>query len=318
MSGILLSEIPGLSALRWLKENPRKSLLGAAALGTMGTAAYNADVDQRALGTAPRTLSAYHEGSSPMSTPMTGWNEYMTPSAQLKKEAMTNQEKTAMYRDALFGKTAGRLGETISKAVGGVSTPLTHLGRATAQQFASDSPEALQAARDYLLPALGVGVAGVGAGMVLDPLEEYLSPALGVAGSDFSRQHQSIYQRADMDTVAARAFAETMGEEAAKGLSGLMGGALDQGKQVVQQRRNMDNVHSMITNDPILSKATPEEKQLLQGAYQTASQVGPNAMAHPYAARNFLREVMVTGNGPDVATLKNLADTERALNNRYT
>lgn len=62
--------------------------------------------------------------------------------------------------------------------------------------------------------------------------------------------------------------------------------------------------------DPMISRADPE---LLESSFETMKRFAPNLAADPNAVKSFLTEVTTFGNGPSYATLKNLADAERAV-----
>lgn len=65
-----------------------------------------------------------------------------------------------------------------------------------------------------------------------------------------------------------------------------------------------------LQDDPILGKADPE---LIHSSYETMRRFAPNLAADPNATRAFLQESAVYGKGPSYATLKTLADAERAV-----
>jgi hypothetical protein len=62
--------------------------------------------------------------------------------------------------------------------------------------------------------------------------------------------------------------------------------------------------------DPTVSRA---DQELLQSSFETMKRFAPNLAADPNAVKSFLTEVTTWGTGPSYATLKNLADAERAV-----
>lgn len=62
--------------------------------------------------------------------------------------------------------------------------------------------------------------------------------------------------------------------------------------------------------DPTVSRA---DQELLQSSFETMKRFAPNLSADPNAVKSFLTEVTTWGTGPSYATLKNLADAERAV-----
>jgi len=71
-----------------------------------------------------------------------------------------------------------------------------------------------------------------------------------------------------------------------------------------------ESTFSGLQADPILSKADPA---LINSSYETMKRFAPNLAADPNATRAFLQESAVYGKGPSYATLKTLADAERAV-----
>lgn len=62
--------------------------------------------------------------------------------------------------------------------------------------------------------------------------------------------------------------------------------------------------------DEVIMQADP---RLVQSSFETMKRFAPNLAADPNAVRSFLRESATWGAGPSYATLKNLADAERAV-----
>ena len=62
--------------------------------------------------------------------------------------------------------------------------------------------------------------------------------------------------------------------------------------------------------DEIISRADPA---LVHSSFETMKRFAPNIAADPNAVKSFLRESASWGAGPSYATLKNLADAERAV-----
>ena len=135
-------------------------------------------------------------------------------------------------------------------------------------------------------------------------------------GYELARNNTDIMTRAKMDEVAAQSFAKTLGSEAALGLTGLLGQGVDVATAIPRQRQYGDLFSHLVDTDPILGMATPDQQELMQSAYQSMQRVSPTIAADPFATKNYLREVMVTGNGPDHATLGNLAKSEESIRGR--
>lgn len=261
----------------------KKILLGTGIAGGVGYAvlpdeANTYTVDGKPINAA--MLHAYQQASKPMTSPQQGY-----------KMSHANIGRKFFKTAAGFTSTFKNVGEGAGKLM---------------QAFEHK-------------PGLGAAAligGGVVAGSLADNAAEMFAPTIEAQGTGFARSHTSLFDRAKMDQVAAESFAKEMGSQAAQGISGLFGQAVNSGIDSVNETRQQGRVRQMITEDPILSRATKEEAGLMLDAYNTALNTGPTIMANPYAARNFLREVLVTGNGPDHASLKAIAESERAYHNR--
>jgi hypothetical protein len=94
----------------------------------------------------------------------------------------------------------------------------------------------------------------------------------------------------------------------------------ESGKLKAQSKFKFDQVHRLepyheqvfkqVMKDDTVSKA---DKSTMQSAYQTMKRFAPNLAADENAALSFLREHAIYGTGPSYASLKNLADAERAI-----
>lgn len=65
--------------------------------------------------------------------------------------------------------------------------------------------------------------------------------------------------------------------------------------------------------DPVLSEA---DDKVLMDAYHTMSRFAPVLSTDANAVRSFLRTAVMSGSGPDFASIKQLADAERAVTGR--
>ena len=68
-------------------------------------------------------------------------------------------------------------------------------------------------------------------------------------------------------------------------------------------------------NDPVLSSA--DDKTLME-AYHTMTRFAPVLSTDKNAVRSFLRQAVMSGSGPDYASIKLLADSERAVTGERT
>ena len=81
-------------------------------------------------------------------------------------------------------------------------------------------------------------------------------------------------------------------------------------KSQMQLAPLQDQAFQKAMMDPTVSRADPE---LLESSFETMKRFAPNLAADQNAVRSFLTEVTTWGSGPSYATLKNLADAEKAV-----
>lgn len=81
-------------------------------------------------------------------------------------------------------------------------------------------------------------------------------------------------------------------------------------KSQMQLAPLQDQAFQRAMMDPTVSRADPE---LLESSFETMKRFAPNLAADQNAVRSFLTEVTTWGSGPSYATLKNLADAEKAV-----
>lgn len=81
--------------------------------------------------------------------------------------------------------------------------------------------------------------------------------------------------------------------------------------QVQRLRPIQANVFQKVVNDDEMLQDA--DREMLQSTFSTMRRFAPNLAADPNAVRSFLRESATYGQGPNYASLKNLADAERAV-----
>jgi hypothetical protein len=69
----------------------------------------------------------------------------------------------------------------------------------------------------------------------------------------------------------------------------------------------------VMANDPMLSQATEADKALLIKAYGSMTRFAPDVATDEFAVKNYLREALMSANGPDYSTLGNLARVNQSL-----
>jgi hypothetical protein len=158
-----------------------------------------------------------------------------------------------------------------------------------------------------------VGGALLGGG--LGQLGNALGSLTGQSGDTFGyRMNRSINpltDRVKADETFASSFFQTAGSEVAKGLAGLLKDMA--GKAVsaaTQGPAHAAMVQNLSASDGTISRADPA---LLANAYHTMQKFAPTLATDENAVRSFLREAVMAGNGPDYASIANLAKAESAI-----
>ena len=89
-----------------------------------------------------------------------------------------------------------------------------------------------------------------------------------------------------------------------------------QGLQKIKEQQRMElaplhaQAFAVAQADDVISQADPA---LVSSSFDTMKRFAPSLAADPNAVRSFIRESATWGTGPSYATLKNLADAERAV-----
>jgi hypothetical protein len=114
---------------------------------------------------------------------------------------------------------------------------------------------------------------------------------------------------------AARLMGDSEGnEDRIKGRQSTLGKLEAEQRYRNSQLKRLDPMHAStfesLRQDPILAKADPS---LIEGSYSTMKNFAPHLAADPNATRAFLQESALYGKGPSYATLKTLAEAERAV-----
>jgi hypothetical protein len=156
-----------------------------------------------------------------------------------------------------------------------------------------------------------VAGAGIGAGVL--GLGALAGPTLDAFGEKIKDTIVPDNQRDTMLDQGANAFAKAVGSEAGKSTVGLFGDMLSKAMNTAMDvPRNMarQNMFQQLQGeDDVLAQADP---QSLQEAYHTMVRFAPTLATDKNAVRSFLRESVLYGTGPNVVTIKQLADSERA------
>ncbi len=263
---------------------------------------------------------------------------------ELLGPALAKALKMNVPAPAMIGRGAGAaLGLYGGAQAGNAAFGATNAGERLNEAKAEEKTAALPAALMHALGGAGIGgLAGgamggmaaharggdVGSGAAMGALGGAgLGAGIGGLGSG-------------MNSTMAGALKDKMMAGGAMGLmsgaGGLFGGALmrsvsgdsdanvskskEVGKMLAQQEMKQKSQMELAPlqqqafqaamRDPMISRADPE---LLQSSFETMKRFAPNLAADPNAVKSFLKEVTTWDTGPSYATLKNLADAERAV-----
>jgi len=301
-----------------------------AALGGAGVAMYTSGEPDKSLygpseeggpSLAMRYLSAYHEGKRPMNDPQYPRQKF----GGVKTAVWGSRPLSAMpgvlqgFADLLFGG-AGKVRKTVSNLDPDTMKPFTAGAQRAmlraAEAGAKPAVSIVEEAVEQVAPwkRLGMVAAPLAAGVVglelLDPLSDVIKPVATSAGERMSEQLGIAHSFDDtmwkgIDTLATQGAKELV--------SGLSGGLQTGAAMGMGALRPSLDVAGMIKTDPVLSQADRSQQQLIHDSYGAMQRVAPSLSAEPFVAKNFLRDVFVTGSGPDHATLSSLAKSEKTI-----
>jgi hypothetical protein len=125
----------------------------------------------------------------------------------------------------------------------------------------------------------------------------------------------SPFDRANMVEEGASSFAKSVGSALGTSIVGLLGDLLSKTvqapSQMMQNRAQKSVFDALREKDEVLSQADPQ--QLLE-SYHTMTRFAPTLATDMNAVKTFLRESVLYGTGPNVISIKQLADAEHAIN----
>lgn len=112
----------------------------------------------------------------------------------------------------------------------------------------------------------------------------------------------------------ASSLTNSLSSQAGQGIASLFGNLLSKGTSSVTgipaARARTNLFEQLKQDDDVLSSADP---QALRAAYHTMTRFAPTLATDPNAVRSFLREATLYGSGPNVISIKQLADAEKTL-----
>lgn len=215
-------------------------------------------------------------------------------------------------------KTAGPIG-TAGKAIG---KGLGMIGDVVAKPFARGAGQAIRqgiekapglvtnltnfvTAHPYLTSG---GFLGFSAGAAM------MEPTLAAYAEKIKDHLVPSNQEDVMMDEGSQAFAKAVGANVGEGTVGLLGDFMSKGVSGVTSipqniaRNNM--FKQLQETDDVLATANIAD---LQDAYHTMVRFAPTLATDKNAVRSFLREATLYGSGPNVISIKQLADAEKTL-----
>lgn len=127
---------------------------------------------------------------------------------------------------------------------------------------------------------------------------------------------EALYDRAKMDETAAQSYAKSVGSELGKSTVNLLGDFLSKAVSapaaMFQNRERSSIFEQLQQEDDVIAQAEPQQ---LAEAYHTMVRFAPTLATDKNAVKTFLRESVLYGTGPNFMAIKQLADSERAVNN---
>jgi hypothetical protein len=206
-------------------------------------------------------------------------------------------------------KTAAGLGDFLNGMAysGGQPTPTHPMMGALGTMMGSRFPGAMPYGAGQLT---GSAMSGLGQ-IVGSGGSEALKPTMGTMGYRMNRAMNPLMTRVKGDELFATSFINNLGSEAAKGIMGLLKDVATKAlTNVSQSPVHAKMVEVLQSGDPYLSRADPDQ---LSSAYHTMARFAPTLATDENAVRSFLRQAAEAGMGPDYASIKNLAESEKAV-----
>jgi hypothetical protein len=306
---------PGDSAAgRWLVDKATTPLGAVVGLGALAwpLGAIHSFEDNRVLG----PLSGGQlRGETPMTDPFHSFVQQRKhghvppPPAPRAKQASAGR-----MMGGFLGAAMDPLGEVLKKLI--MRPQLDPLTKAPVMRAVTDAAgNTVQEAVQELSPGKAM-LSGAGA-LGLGGLLGMTDPATETAAYQVQKMLFPAHERVRAEDEIVKNFASQAGKNTADALNdlliGAMGGAVGAARGM-NTSFSQDAVFSKaLESDPLLRDATPQDRQMLQQAFGSMARFAPQVATDEFAVRNFLRESMLAANGPDYATLGNLARVNRTL-----
>lgn len=227
-----------------------------------------------------------------------------------KKASQSKTEKVAVNWDALVQG----IGKGVAGGGKGVLEGIEHLGQSRGLAAAMGPHTAETASQIAHNTALGKGMLLGGGGALAGAGLLGLTKGLGKDTTDtksyqVNRALNPLTDRVRADELMAKSFFSSLGSDMAAGLTGLLTDMASKAMGAMHSGEAGDAmVEAMMASDPILRRG---DKDSILDAYHSMAKFAPTLAADENAVRSFLRESVMAGNGPDYASIANLARAER-------
>lgn len=273
-------------------------VLGAAygAQNERGPALIATDVPYHEKHTLDLLDNVYSQGVTPMTDPFSSF-------VQRRKQA--EQEKTAARLPGTMANLGmGGLGSLVEDFLFDVIRDPTNPKKLIRQV--------------KVKPALGLGAGAVGLMAADDFLDSDPTSPLSYKAK---KTMFGLGDRIEAEDTFASNFVAQSGKNTANLLKDLVDHSLSSGidavKSVPQGHANLSQALDIINNDDVLQRATESERDMLGRAFNTMQKYAPSLAGDEFAVRNYLRESLLSSNGPDYGTIANLAKAQQTVSNPF-
>jgi hypothetical protein len=191
---------------------------------------------------------------------------------------------------------------------------------AKADQAYAKAMQKIHAGEDSMKTASMGGGFGEAAASMLGGgnIGKILSVLAGTAAAPFAQIPGQMMahklQQPSLQDLFKTEMVKATGKELGSGAVNLFGKALGGAADAIGGMGDGSARNTIIAQlkkeDPVIAKA---DTKLLMEAFDTMVQFAPTLSKDKNAVRSYLREAVLTGSGPNYATIKMLADAERAV-----
>ena len=218
-------------------------------------------------------------------------------------QAQNIGENTMTRNLRSFSKQAGMFSAGAGRVVGGGAEPISDLLK---KLIMKDGEVSLVRSG-----ALGAGLLGAAGAADL------MAPTADVWGYKLQKHLTDADDRTQLQDEALKGFVQSSSKGMGTLLTDIVGNAIGSAGQAAGNAAltfTQSAVFSRVmANDPMLSQASGADKELLIKAYGSMTRFAPDVATDEFAVKNYLREALMSSNGPDYSTLGNLARVNQSL-----